>query len=148
MRSPWLASAGVALACLPCLLVLLVAAGIGTSALSAIASALSEPGLAVAAGLLAAPLFAGAAIVFVRRRAEAGCEADLTPVESAGDPRGTRGSRRRTEARRADEQPERPASGSGRSVADVGPEHAEHLLLASVEVCDVIADRRRRLAET
>lgn len=53
--------------CLPCLLTLLVAAGLGTAALSAIGSALSRPGLAVAAAVLALLLFAVAAIVFMRR---------------------------------------------------------------------------------
>ncbi len=83
MRSSWLGTVGIALACLPCILVLLVGAGIGTGALSVIGSALSEPGLAIIAAFLAVLLFAGAAAVFVRRRADAACEADLTPA--AGD---------------------------------------------------------------
>ena len=95
MRSSWLATAGVALACLPCVLVLLVGAGIGTGTLSVIGSALSEPGLAIVAALLALLLFAGAAIAFVRRSRDAACETDLTPAassertrEAAGSPRG------------------------------------------------------------
>lgn len=83
MRSTWLATAGVALVCAPCILVVLVGAGIGTAALSAIGSAFSEPGLAIAAGLIAVLLFAVAATVFMRRRADAACETDIT--RSAGD---------------------------------------------------------------
>ncbi|MCI0776582.1 MAG: hypothetical protein J4N95_00245 [Chloroflexi bacterium] len=85
MRSSWLATAGVALACIPCLLVLLVGAGIGTGTLSVIGSALSEPGLVMVAGFLTVLLFAGAAIAFVRRRAEPACETDLTPADSDDD---------------------------------------------------------------
>ena len=86
MRSTWLATVGIALACLPCLLVLLVGAGIGAGALSVIGSALSEPGLAIAAGFLAVLLFAGVAVVFVRRRGEAACETDL-PLTAGNDGR-------------------------------------------------------------
>ena len=80
MRSSWLGTAAIALACVPCILVLLVGAGIGTSALSVTGSALSEPGLAIAAGFVAVLLFAGAATVFVRRRADAARETDFTPT--------------------------------------------------------------------
>ena len=86
MRSSVTAIVGLAI-CLPCLLVLLVGAGIGTSALSVIGSALSEPGLAIAAGFLAVLLFAGAAAVFVRRRAEAACETDFRPTANDDGPR-------------------------------------------------------------
>ena len=82
MRS-WVATAGIALVCLPCLLVVLVGAGIGTGVLSVIGSAFSEPGLAFVAAFIAVLLFAAAAIVFVRSRADAACETDLPPV--AGD---------------------------------------------------------------
>ena len=88
MRSSVTVIAGLAI-CLPCVLVLLVGAGIGTGALSVIGSALSEPGLAIAAGFLAVLLFAGAAAVFVRRRAEAACEVDFTPAASDDGPRRT-----------------------------------------------------------
>ena len=88
MRSSVTAIVGLAI-CLPCLLVLLVGAGIGTGALSVIGSALSEPGLAIAAGFLAVLLFAGAAAVFVRRRAEAACETDFTPAANDDGPRRT-----------------------------------------------------------
>ena len=91
MRSTWLATAGVALVCAPCILVLLVGAGIGTSALSAIGSALSEPGLAIAAGFIAILLFGAAAAVLMRRRADAACETGITAT--AGDA-GFRGSHR------------------------------------------------------
>ncbi len=90
MRSSWLTTAGIALACLPCLLVLLIGAGIGTGALSVIGSALSEPGLAILAGFLAILLFAGAATVFLRRRAEPACEIDITPAASDDGSRRTR----------------------------------------------------------
>ncbi len=100
MRSSWLGTAGIALACLPCILVLLVAAGVGTGALSVIGSAFSEPGLAIVAAFLAVLLFAWAAIVFVRRRGDEACETDFTPAaggesprrkrEVAGSPRGER----------------------------------------------------------
>ena len=90
MRS-WVATAGIALVCLPCLLVVLVGAGIGTGVLSVIGSAFSEPGLAIAAAFLAVLLFAGAAIVFVRRRADAACETDPPPVAGDDGPRRTRG---------------------------------------------------------
>lgn len=86
MRSSVTAIVGLAI-CLPCLLVLLVGAGIGTGALSVIGSALSEPGLAIAAGFLAVLLFAGAAAVFVRRRAEAACETEFTPTANDDGPR-------------------------------------------------------------
>ncbi len=89
MRSSWLGTAGIALACLPCVLVLLVGAGICTGALSVIGSALSEPGLVIVAGFLTVLLFAGAAIVFVRRRAEPACETDFTPAASDDLPRRT-----------------------------------------------------------
>ncbi len=80
MRSSWLGTAGIALACLPCLLVLFGAAGVATGALSVIGSALSQPGLAIIAGFLAVLLFAGAAAAFARRRADAACETDFTPA--------------------------------------------------------------------
>ena len=89
MRSSWLAAAGVALACVPCILVLLIGAGIGTGALSVIGSALSAPGLAIAAAFFATVLLAGAATVFVRRRADAACETELTPTASDDGPRRT-----------------------------------------------------------
>ena len=82
MRSSWLATAGIALACVPCILVLLVGAGVGTGTLSVIGSAISEPSLAIVAAFLAVLLFAGAAIVFVRRRGDEACETDLTPAAS------------------------------------------------------------------
>lgn len=85
MRSSWLATAGIALVCLPCLLVVLVGAGIGTGVLSVIGSALLEPGLAIVAAFLTVLLFAGAAIAFVRRRAEPACETDLTSADSDDD---------------------------------------------------------------
>ena len=91
MRSSWLGTAAIALACVPCILVLLVGAGIGTGALSVIGSALSEPGLAIAAGFLAVLLFAGAAAAFVRRRAEPACETDITPTADDDGPRRTHG---------------------------------------------------------
>ena len=90
MRS-WVATAGIALVCLPCLLVVLVGAGIGTGVLSVIGSAFSEPGLAFVAAFIAVFLFAAAAIVFVRSRADAACETDLPPVAGDDDPRRTRG---------------------------------------------------------
>ncbi len=86
MRSSVVALAGLAI-CLPCLRVLLVGAGIGTGALSVIGSALSESGLAITAGFLAVLLFAGAAAVFVRRRAEAACETGFTPTANDDGPR-------------------------------------------------------------
>ncbi len=90
MRSSWLATAGIALACAPCILVLLVGAGVGTGTLSVIGSALSEPGLAMVAAFLAVLLFAGAAIAFVRSRADAACETDLPSAASDDGPRRTR----------------------------------------------------------
>ncbi len=48
-----------------------------------IGSALSEPGLAIVAALLAVLLFAGAAIAFVRRSPDAACETDLAPAASS-----------------------------------------------------------------
>ena len=89
MRSTWLTTAGVALVCLPCLLVLFVGAGIGAGALSLIGSALSEPGLVIVAAFLAVLLFAGAAIVLVRRRKEPACETGLTPATHDELPRRT-----------------------------------------------------------
>ena len=89
MRSSWLGAVGLALACLPCILVLFVGAGVGTGALSAVASALSAPGLGIVAGFLTVLLFAGAAVVFVRRRTEPACETDLTPAAGDDGPRRT-----------------------------------------------------------
>ncbi len=89
MRSSWLGAVGIALACLPCILVLFVGAGVGTAALSVIGSTFSEPGLVIVAGFLAILLFAGAAIVFVRRRTDPACETDLTPAAGDDDPRRT-----------------------------------------------------------
>ncbi len=68
MRWSWLAPAGVALACLPCLLTLLVVAGIGAGALSAAGAALSQHGLAIAGATVAGLLLATSAAVLVRRR--------------------------------------------------------------------------------
>ena len=89
MRSSWLGTAAIALACVLCILVLLVGAGIGTSAVSVIGSALLEPGLAIGAGFLAVLLFAGAATAFLRRRAEQACEADFRPTANDEGPRRT-----------------------------------------------------------
>ena len=89
MRSSWLGTAVIALACVPCILVLLVGAGIGAGALSVIGSALSKPDVAIVAGFLAVLLIAGAAAVFVRRRAEAVCEPDFAPTANGDGPRRT-----------------------------------------------------------
>ncbi len=82
MRSTWFATAGVALACVPCLLVLFVGAGIGAGALSLIGSVFSEPVVVMIAGFLAVLPFAGAAIAFARRRAEPACDTGITPSAS------------------------------------------------------------------
>ena len=77
MRSTWLATAGVALVCAPCIIIVLVGAGVGAGALSAIGSAFSAPGPAIAAGLVAILLVAVAATVFMRQRADAACETEF-----------------------------------------------------------------------
>ncbi len=74
MRSSWLATAGVAVACLPCLLTLLVAAGIGTGALSAAGALSSQPGLAVAGAIIAGLFLAAGAALRVRRRSAIGSD--------------------------------------------------------------------------
>ncbi len=82
MRSTWLATAGVALACVPCLLVLFVGAGLGAGAISALGAWFTGNGLVIVAGFLTVLLAAGAAIAIVRRRAEPACETGVTPSAS------------------------------------------------------------------
>ena len=88
MRWSWLAPAGVALACLPCLLVLLVAAGIGTGALSASGAVLSQTGLAVASAIIAGLFLAASVVLLVRRRSatECGCLAEASAVPTSRSP--------------------------------------------------------------
>ncbi len=84
MRSKWLATGGVALACLPCLLTLLIAVGIGTSAFSALAVLWSRPALAAAGVMAAGLLLAGGAFVLHSRRAELACDIEASE-EAATD---------------------------------------------------------------
>ncbi len=64
---------GLAL-CLPCLLPLLIAAGLGAGAFSAAGAALAQPWVVVPAAACAALLLASAAVVALRRRARTACE--------------------------------------------------------------------------
>ena len=86
MRWSWLAPAGVVLACLPCLLVLLVAAGIGTGALSGLAVVLTQPGLAVAGAIIAGLFLAGSLVLLVRRRSTTECDWLASAVPTSRPP--------------------------------------------------------------
>lgn len=76
MRSSWLATAGIALACLPCILVLLVAAGIGTGALSAFGAWFTDSSFVLGAAGVTAVAFAALAWVAYTQNARGAGEID------------------------------------------------------------------------
>ena len=81
MRSGVTAIVGLAI-CLPCLIPLLIAVGIGAGAFSGIGAWLSNNGLVLAAAATAALAFvAVAAIVYARKAKAAACDSD---VQQAG----------------------------------------------------------------
>ena len=78
MQSSWLATAGIALACVPCILVLLIGAGIGTGALSAFGAWFTDSSFVLgAAGVTAVAFAALAWVSYTRRRAATACDVDV-----------------------------------------------------------------------
>ena len=99
MRSSWLGTAGIALVCVPCILVLVVGAGVGFGVLSAFGAFFTDNSIVLGAAAVTAVAFATLAwVAYTRRGAEPACETDFTPAadddgsrrtrEVAGSPRG------------------------------------------------------------
>ena len=77
MRSSWLGTAAIALACVPCILVLLVGVGIGTSVLSALGAWFANYSLVFGAAATAGVVSTALVLVMYQRRARgAACEID------------------------------------------------------------------------
>ena len=77
MRSSWLGTAGIALACLPCILVLLVGAGVGAGAISAFGAWFTDSRFVLGAAAGTAVAFTALAWVMYRRNLRgAACEVD------------------------------------------------------------------------
>ena len=77
MRSSWLGTAGIALACLPCILVLLVGAGVGAGAISAFGAWFTDSSFVLgAAGVTAVAFAALAWVMYMRNKGGAACEID------------------------------------------------------------------------
>ena len=99
MRSSWLGTVGIALACLPCILVLLVGAGVGAGAISAFGAWFTDNSFLLGAAAVTAVAFAALAwVMYIRNKEGAACEIDPGEGNVAG-------SRREPSA----STPERPA---------------------------------------
>ena len=77
MRSSWLGTVGIALACLPCILVLLVGAGVGAGAISAFGAWFTDNSFVLGAAAVTAVAFAVLAwVMYMRNKGGAACEVD------------------------------------------------------------------------